>query len=184
MKRIISALAASLVCAGACAAAATARTANSSAATKQCSKVSAGSVSSVVGHQLPTGVGMIINEKATKKNFNVAYQTLSCTYGLETSLAALKKSVIISEETLSRSLSSKELKKLLQIQQKTTGTKIKIVPYSGLGGTAYYMSFSDANIDVQSIITASGTKFYGATVDSSTVTKSQLASLVKLAQKL
>jgi hypothetical protein len=181
MKRSISALAAVVACAGACAGAATARTANTSAATKECSKVSPSSVSAIVGHSLPAPVGQTISEKATKKNFNVAFQTLDCTYGVETSLAGLKKAVSISIEKLSRSLTSAELKKLVAGQQKVAG--LKITPYPALGGSAYYMTASTAGIRIESLVTGSGTKLYGATVQNN-LSKSKLQSLLKLAQQL
>jgi hypothetical protein len=183
MKRNIWALAAALACAGACAGTATARKANfTEPATEKCAAVSRGSVSGVVGYLVPAPVGMALAEQATKKNYNVASTTVSCTFGSGTSIASLKKAVIISEETLSRSLSAAEMQKLLALQQKSA-EKIKVVPYSGLGGTAYYMTFSDATIHVESIFTASGKKLYGATVDSN-LSKSKLANLVKLAEKL
>ncbi len=145
-----------------------------------------GSVSGVVGYSVPAPVGMDFHEQATNKNYNVSSVTLSCTFGLETTVASQKKAVIISEETLSRSLSKADMQKLLALQQKSeqkSAEKIKVVPYSGLGGTAYYMTFSDATIHVESIFTASGKKSYGATVDSN-LSKSKLANLVKLAEKL
>ncbi len=183
MKRNILALAAALACAGACAGTATARKANfTEPPNEKCAVVSRGSVSSVVGYLLPAPVGMVLAEPATKKNYNVAATTLTCTFGLGTSVASLKKAVTISKETLSRSLSAAEIQKLLALQQKSA-EKIKVVPYSGLGEKAYYMTFSDATIHVESIFTASGRKLYGATVDSN-LSKSKLANLVKLAEKL
>jgi hypothetical protein len=182
MKRSISALAAALACAGACAGAANARTAHTSAANQECSKVSASSVSAIVGYKVPAATGTIIKEKASKKNFNIAFQTLDCTFGLDTSLAAIKKSVSVSFETLSRSLTASELKKLVTNQElKAAG--LKVVSYPGLGGTSFYMTASAAGIHIQSIATGSGTKLYGATVETN-LSKSKLASLVKLAQNL
>jgi hypothetical protein len=182
MKRSISALAAVVVCAGACAGAATARTANTSAATQECSKVSASSVSAIVGYKVPAATGMAFKEKASKSNFGIAFQTVDCTFGVETSLAGLKKAVSVSIETLSRPLTSSELKKLVTKQeQKATGLKIE--SYPGLGGTSFYMTASAGGIHIQSIATGSGTKLYGATVESN-LSKSKLASLVKLAQNL
>jgi hypothetical protein len=183
MKRNISALAAALACAVACAGTATARTANfTEPPNEKCAAVDAGSVSAVVGYSVPAPVGMYLHEPATNKNYNVSSVTLSCTFGLETSVASQKKAVIISEETLSRSLSTAEMQKLLALQQKSA-EKIKVVPYAALGGRAYYMTFSDATIHVESIVTASGKKLYGAAVDRN-LSKSKLANLVKLAEKL
>jgi hypothetical protein len=183
MKRNISALAAALACAAACAVTATARMANfTEPANERCAAVSRGSVSGVVGYLLPAPVGMISAAPATKKDYNVASTTLSCTFGLGTSVASLKRAVIISEETLSRPLSAAEMQKLLALQQQSA-EKIKVVPYSRLGGRAFYMTFSDATIHVESIYKASGRKFYGATVESD-LSKSKLANLVRLAERL
>jgi hypothetical protein len=182
MKRSISALAAVLVCAGTCAGAATARTAHSSAATQECSKVSPSSVSAIVGYKVPAATGLALNEKATKKSFGISFQTLDCTFGAETSLAALKKSVSIAIETLSRPLTTSELKKLVTNQEiKAAG--LKVASYPGLGGTSFYMTASAAGIHIESITTGSGTKLYAASVESN-LSKSKLASLVKLAQSL
>jgi hypothetical protein len=181
MKRSISAMAAVIACAGACAGAAVARTADTSKATQACSKVSPSSVSAIVGYKVPAATGLIIKEKASKRNFGISFQTLDCTFGSPKSLAALKKSVSVSIETLSRPLTASELKTLTQRQLKAAGLKIE--PYSGFGGTSLYMTASAAGIHIQSIVTTSGTKVYGATVEN-TLAKSKLASLVKLAQSL
>ena len=87
----------------------------------------------------------------------------------------------MSIETLSRPLTASELKKLTQRQLKTAGLKVE--PYSGFGGTSLYMTASEAGIHIQSIVTTSGTKVYGATVENN-LSQSKLASLVKLAQGL
>jgi hypothetical protein len=182
MKRNISALAAVVVCAGTCAAAATARTAHTSAATQECSKVSASSVSAIVGYKVPAATGMADKEKASKQNFGIAFQTVDCTFGAETSLAAIKKSVSLSIETLSRSLTASELKKLVSVQEQHV-TGLKIVPYPGLGGASFYMTASTGGIHIESLATGSGTKLYSATVENN-LSKSKLVSLIKLAQNL
>ncbi len=183
MKRSIWAFAAAVACAGACAGTATARTANTVAATKACDKVSASSVSAIVGHTVPAPVGIIISEKAMKKNDDIAFQTLDCTYGAEKSLADLKNVVSLDYQTYSRALTSAELKKFVAQTQKTPGLGLKITPYSGLGGTSFYMTASADNFHIESLITASGTKAYGATVETTT-SQSKLVSLVKLAENL
>ena len=126
---------------------------------------------------------MTLSHKATKANDNIAFSVLNCTFGSGTSIAALKKSVSVSIETLSRSLSASELGALVKKEQDIPGLHFKIVPYPGLGSEAYLTTFSEAGLNVESIATESGTKVFGATVDTSTPL-SKVASLVKLAQKL
>ena len=182
MKRTILTLAAALSCAGTCAATATAHTANfTEPANEKCFAVLPGTVSGVVGHPLPAAVGMYLAGPATTTDYNVASTTLTCTYGSGT-VASIKKQVIISEETLSRSLSAADMQKLLALQQ-NPAENIKVVPYAGLGGAAYYVTSSDATIHVASIFTVSGRKIYGATVYIN-LAQSKLAKLAKLAKRL
>jgi hypothetical protein len=183
MTRRISALAAVVACAGICAGPAAASTANVSKATKLCGKVSASAVSSIIGYQVPTGSGLVINEKATKENDDIAFSALNCTFGLEKSLASIKKSVSLSVDTLSRSLTAAELKKLVEKEHSITGLKLKIVAYPSLGSEAYLTTFSDSGLSFESLATESGPTLYAATVESN-ISVSKLASLVKLAEKL
>lgn len=180
----ISALAAAVACAGVvCAGPAAAKTTAPSKATELCGKVSASSVSSIIGYKVPAAVGLTISKKATKENDDIAFSALDCTFGAETSIAAIKKSVGVSIETLSRSLTSAELKQLLKNDNRTVGLKLKIVADPSLGNEAYLMTFSEAGLTVESLVTASGTKVFGATVESGSLA-SKLPSLVKLAEKL
>ena len=181
MTRRISALAAVVACAGVCAGPAAASTA--SPATKLCGKVSASSVSSIIGYTVPTAVGTTVSEPASKKNDDIAFSALNCAFGAETSIADIKKSVSVSVETLSRSLTPAELEKLVQKLHTIPGVKIKIVPYPSLGNEAYLTTFSEGGITIASLAVGSGTKVFGATVQSASLT-SKLPSLVKLAQQL
>jgi hypothetical protein len=183
MTRRISALAALVACVGVCAGPAAASTANSSKATKLCGKVSAAAVSSIIGYQVPTGSGLFLNEKASKENDYIAFSALDCTFGLEKSVASIKKSVGLSVETLSRSLTAAELKKLVEREDSITGLKLKIVAYPSLGSEAYLTTFSEAGLTVENLATESGQHLFAATVESST-SASKLASLVKLAETL
>jgi len=188
MTRRISALAAvvacaSVCCAGVCAGPAGASTAHSSKATQLCGNVSASSVSSIIGYKVPAGVGTTVSHKATKQNDDVAFSVLNCTFGSDTSIASIKKSVSVSIETLSRSLSSTELEQLVKKEQDIPGLHFKIVRYPSLGSEAYLTTFSEQGLNVESIAMESGTKVFGGTVDTSTPI-SKVVSLVKLAQKL
>jgi hypothetical protein len=183
MTRRISALAAAVACAGVCAGPAAASTANSSKATQLCAKVSASAVSSIVGYTVPAAVGISLNAPATKTNDYISGSTIDCSFGAEKSLADLKKLVSLDFETVSKPVTTAELKKLLAKTQTTAGLKVKIVPFSALGGESFYMTFSEAGISINSLFTANGTKLYGATVESK-LSSSKLESLVKLAEKL
>ncbi len=183
MTRRISALAAAVACASVCAVPAAASTAPASTATQLCAKVSASSVSSIIGYKVPAAVGETINEKGTKANDDIAFSALYCSFGAETSIASLKKSVSLSTETLSRSLTPGELKKLVAKEHQAIGGNLKIVSYPSLGGEAYLTTFSEAGLTISSLAVESGTKLFGATVQASSLT-SKLPSLVKLAEKL
>jgi hypothetical protein len=183
MKRSISMLVAAVVCAGIFAGAAVARTAESSA-TQLCGKVSASSVSSVIGYTVPAAIGTTLTAKASKENDGISGSTLSCSFGSAKSMAQLKKTVELSYETVSKSLSAAEVKVLVnRTASLTGGLHVKISSYSGLSGESYLMSFSESGITVESLVSANGTKLYGATVYGN-LAASKLANLVKLAEKL
>jgi hypothetical protein len=146
-----------------------------------CSKVSTTSVSAIVGYKLPAPSFDTLSLPATKKNDEISSVVSSCTYGSQTSLAALPKDVIIDYVVTSRSLTSAEIKKGLAQEQQL---KMTFVPYSGLGVRAYYYSFTDSGITIQGLTGFEGTKDYGASTYSKLTSKSQLASLVRLAEKL
>ena len=146
-----------------------------------CSKISTTSVSAIVGYKLPAPSFDTLSLPATKKNDEISSVVTSCTYGSQTSLAALPKDVIIDYAVTSRPLTSAEIKKGLAQEQQL---KMTFLPYSGLGGKAYYYSFTDAGITIQGLTGFEGTKDYGASTYSKLTSKSQLASLVRLAEKL
>jgi hypothetical protein len=183
MTRRFSALAAAAVCAGVCAGPASAATSHASTATQLCSKVSASSVSSIVGYKVPAAVGETLSNKPTKANDDIGDTDLYCAFGAQKSLASLKKSVGLSVETLTRAPSAAEFKKLLEKAHTIPGLKVKLAPYPGLGSEAFLLTFSEAGITSETLAVGSGTKLYAASVDTSTST-SKLASLVKLAEKL
>jgi len=182
MTRKISALFAAVACAGVCAGPAAAGTAPSKA-TELCGKVSASAVSSIVGYTVPAAVGETVSLKPTKKNDDIGASALGCTFGSETSLASIKKSVSLVVDTLSRVPSAAEFKKLVEEEHTIPGLKAKIVAYPSLGSEAFLFSFSEAGITTKTLTVGSGTKLFGATVENNLST-SKLASLVKLAQNL
>jgi hypothetical protein len=173
---------AAVACVGVCAGPAVARTAESSA-TQQCSKVSASSVSSVVGYSVPAATGLTLTAKPTKENDDISGTTLDCDYGKFTSIASIKKSVNITFETISKSVNTAEVKVLAEKTASDTNGHLKIAAYPALGNEAFLMTFSISGITAESLVTANGTKLYGATLYGN-VASSKLASLVKLAEKL
>src|ERR1700722_12255093 len=78
-----------------------------------CSKVSTAAVSAIVGYTVPTPTAGTVNIKATKTNEEISAVVTACTYGPETSLAALKKDVILQIEVTSRALTAQEFQKAI-----------------------------------------------------------------------
>lgn len=146
-----------------------------------CHQVSAASVAAIVGFSVPAATPAADNLKATKQNDEISAAVTSCTYGSETSLAALAKTVGLVYEVTSKPLTTAELKKGISQAQKLS---MSLVPYSGLGLPAVYYTFTEGGVLTQGITGLSGKKEYGAFVYTKAVSKSQLAALVRLAEKL
>lgn len=146
-----------------------------------CHQVSAASVAAIVGFSVPAATPAADNLKATKQNDEISAAVTSCTYGSETSVAALAKTVGLVYEVTSKPLTTAELKKGISQAQKLS---MSLVPYSGLGLPAVYYTFTEGGVLTQGITGLSGKKEYGAFVYTKAVSKSQLAALVRLAEKL
>ena len=146
-----------------------------------CSKVSAASVSAIVGHSVPAGSFSTYKVKATKTNHEISGVVSSCTYGAVASLAAIAKDVILGVEVTSRPLTGADLKYALSQAAKL---KIKFTSYSGLGMTAFYYTFTVGGIFIQGMDAIAGTKSYSAGIYTKTPAISRLAALVKLTEKL
>jgi hypothetical protein len=146
-----------------------------------CHKVSSASVSAIVGFSVPAATASVNNLKPTKENDEISTVVTSCIYGSETSLAALAKTVGLVYEVTSRPLTAAELKKGLAQGQKLN---INAVPYSGLGLSALYYSFTLGGVLTQGITGLSDKDEYGAFVYTKAVSKPKLAALVRLAEKL
>jgi hypothetical protein len=150
-------------------------------ASSYCNKVSAASVSAIVGHSVPAGSLSTYKVKATKTNDEISAVVWSCIYGTMTSLTALAKDVVLSLEVTSKPLTGAELQYSLSQAEKL---KMKFIPYSGLGMTAFYYTFTQGGIPVQGMVAIAGTKSYSAGIYTKTPAISKLASLVRLAEKL
>jgi len=159
-----------------------------------CSKVSTASVSEVAGYSLPPPAADTFNQtfyfnksgrsslKRTKYfDKEMSEDVTSCTYGSEKSTKALSKDVALEYGVTSRPLTKAELKAGLAQAQ---NIQLTFKPYHGLGMTAYYWSFAQEGITDQGITGLAGTKEYGAFVFTKATSKSTLAALVRLAEKL
>jgi hypothetical protein len=148
-----------------------------------CSKVSAASVSSVIGYKLPAPTFFTMKVKPTTENYEISGTETDCTYGAETNMATIVKAVTLSWETISKPLTTAEMQQSIAKVSKLA--KFKFTTYSGLGVPAFYFSLSESGITGQGITgVIGGTTYFGASVESKTVSKSTIAALAKLAEKL
>jgi hypothetical protein len=98
-------------------------------------------------------------------------------------MATILKAVSLTYEVISKPLTAAELQK--SIEAVTKDAKFKFVPYSGLGVPGYYFSITEDNITGQGMTgIQNSTHFFGASVESKTVSKSTLSALAKLAEGL
>jgi hypothetical protein len=152
-------------------------------ASSVCAKVSAASVSAIVGYKVPAATEYTIPVKPSKADYEVTGSDVICTYGAETSMATIVKAVSLSLENINKPLTSAEMQ--ASIAKATKDAKFTFSPYPGLGGPAFYFKLVEVGITGQGLsLSTSSTHFAGVSVESSKITKSQLASLVKLAETL
>ena len=152
-----------------------------------CSKVSPASVSAIVGYSVPAATLSTSTLKATKQNSGISAVVTTCTFGAQTSMAALLKDVTLTFEVTSKPMTTSEMQHAMQpviAKAATASMKIKFIPYSGLGVPAFYFSLTAAGITGQGIYGVGGTRWFGASVETKTLSKSKLAALAKLAEKL
>jgi hypothetical protein len=146
-----------------------------------CSQISAVLVGRFVHHSVPAGTYYANSVKATKQNDEIAASVKSCIFGSQTSLKALAKDVILSYEVTSKPLTGSELQHALT---QAEALKFKFTPYSGLGMTAYYYTFTVGGTPVQGMAAIDGTKIYSAGIYVKAPAAHELAALVQLAEKL
>jgi hypothetical protein len=148
-----------------------------------CNKVSAASVSAIIGYKVPAGVPYVHTFKPSKSTFETSGTDTTCTYGAMTSMAAIVKSVTLEYETISKALTPQQIQQSLAQSSKLA--KFKFTTISVAGDPAFYFSLSESGITGQGIIAVqNGTTYFGATVESKTVSKSKLGALAQLAQGL
>jgi hypothetical protein len=148
-----------------------------------CDKVSAASVSSIIGYKVPPATVYTLSVKPTKENYEISGSNTTCTYGAETSMATLLKAVTLSYEVISKPITTSEMQQ--SIAKVSKSIKFKFTAYSGLGVPGYYFKLTEAGITGQGITgVVGGTHYFGASVENKNVSKSTLAALAKLAEKL
>lgn len=148
-----------------------------------CGKVSAASVSAIVGYKVPAPTAYTIPLKPTKVDYEVTGTDVICTYGAETSMATIVKAISLSVEVISKPLTEAEMQ--ASIAKATKDAKFTFSAYSGLGVPAFYFKLSESGITGQGLtVIPNGTHYFGASVETSKITKSQLGSLAKLAEQL
>jgi hypothetical protein len=148
-----------------------------------CNNVSAASVSAIIGYKVPAPTANTFKIKASKVNYETSGINTTCTYGAETSMATIVKAVTLSYEVISKPLTTAEMQ--ASIKKASAAAHFKFSPYPGLGVTAYYFSLTEEGITGQGItIVADGTHYFGADVETAKVSKSTIAALAKLSEKL
>lgn len=147
-----------------------------------CSRVSAASIAAIVGHSVPAPVANTVHQAATAKNFGISGVLTLCTYGAETSVAAISKVVVLEYEVTSKPITISEIQQ--KLKQTSPTSKLTLTPYSGLGVPAFYFVDANPTFSVEGMEGVAGTKSFGATVFAKNLSKSKLAALTKLAEKL
>jgi hypothetical protein len=171
---------------GLSAGAASAQTAHvTAAAPSVCSHVSPASISAIVGFSVPAGKESTVHLPATKSNYEISSVDTTCTYGAETSIASIKKTVLLETAVESKPLTAAEIAASFKKAEKEAhAIKFKIVSYSGLGVTGFYATESISGIYAQIVAGESGTHSFSAAVYTTTLSESKVAALAKLAEKL
>jgi hypothetical protein len=155
------------------------------AAASLCSRVSSASVSAIVGYSVPPAKAITEDMKATPQNFDASAVATTCTYGVFTSELNIKKAVLLESDIESKTITAADLTAGFKSQEKTEhAIGFKIVPYSGLGVTAFYFTETASGIYFQGLAGVAGTHVFSAAVYSKTISESKLAALAKLAETL
>jgi hypothetical protein len=185
-QRFVALLMGATAFVGICAGAASAQSAHvAAAAPSVCSHVGPSSISAIVGFSVPAARQSTVHVPATKSNYEISAVDTTCTYGAETSLADIKKTVLLETAVESKALTAAEIAaSFKKSEAEAHAVQFKIVSYSGLGVTAFYATESISGIYAQIIAGESGTHSFSAAVYSKTLSESKVAALAKLAEKL
>jgi hypothetical protein len=148
-----------------------------------CAKVSAASVSAIIGYTVPAATSDSFAIKPTKANYGISGTNTICTYGKETSMATIVKAVTLEYEVTNKPLTTAEME--ASIKKASSIAKFKFSTYSGLGVPGYYFSLTEAGITGQGITgVQDGTHFFSADVENKNVSKTTIAKLAELAKNL
>ena len=147
-----------------------------------CSKVSAASVSAIVGYSVPAATTYTHNLAATTQNGGISEVSTACTFGAGTTVATLSKDVTLSVAVTSKPLTTSEVQKSLTKQSSAT-LKITASSSSSLGVPAVYFTETGEGLSAEGIGSYVGTKTVGASVEHP-VPMSKLVALWKLAKNL
>ena len=185
-QRFVASLLGAAIAAGLSAGVASAQTAHvAAAAPSVCSHVSPASISAIVGYTVPAGIESTVHLKATRTNYEISSVDTTCAFGAETSIAALKKTVLLESAVASKALTAAQIQaNFKKAERAARAIHFKISSYSGLGVTGYYVTETISGISAQIIAGTSGTRSFSAAVYSKTLSESKLAALAKLAEKL
>jgi hypothetical protein len=179
------------------------------ALTAACSKVSASSVSGIVGYTVPAATAATDNYPVDKA-LNISATATDCSYDTLPTAADpyAAKVVSLSYEVFNKSVTEAILKEAEAAEQanetkaeKATHFKAKYSSYSGLGVTAIYFTITSqlnlglpkgvpipkgmsTSFDLEGIATLNGKISFGAAVNNLTLSESKLADLVRLAMKI
>jgi hypothetical protein len=150
-----------------------------------CSKVSPASVSAIVGYSVPAPIASTSDQKATSTNYEISSVDTSCDYGIDTSTVGLKKAVLLNYSIQSKALTPAEIQASFKRAERAAhAVDFKIVSYSGLGVSGYYITEAFGGFSVQIIAGVDGTRTFSAAVYSKTLSQSKLAALARLAENL
>jgi hypothetical protein len=157
---------------------------SSAASSSICSRVSAASVSAIVGYTVPAGTFSTLDLKPTKQNGEIGSDNSICTYGVDKTLADVEKAVILNIAVTTKPVTQAEIEASVTKTEQAAKVKFTISSYSGLNVPGYYLTENISGIRAQVIAGVSGTHNFVASVDSSKVSESELGKLAALAEKL
>jgi hypothetical protein len=158
---------------------------SASAPASICSKVTAASVSAIVGYTVPAPTQTVLHLPADKNDYETSSVDTSCTFGAEKSIAEIAKSVTLDIAVAAKPFTEAEILASTKKAEQISHDKFKLVSYSGLGVPAYYLTETADGLHIQVLSgVVGGTHSFGAAVDSATLSITKLAELAKLAEKL
>jgi hypothetical protein len=143
--------------------------------------LSQAAVSTIVGYKVPKPTGTTVDVKPTPANHQISSSGTTCEFSNGTSLADLKTTIVITKEVTSKALTAQVVETGLKTIK---GSTVTVTPYGGLGGPAlYYTQTLPGKITIYGMIAINGPTETSAARYTSTP-QAELASLVKLGNKI